>query len=58
MPMKKKHHECESCEAVFRIGYDMDPIMYEVKFCPFCGAELSDEDKEGAWDIEDVGDNE
>lgn len=54
--MKKKHHECEHCEAVFRIGFDMDPEYYQITHCPFCGEELSDDDKKEAWDIEDLGD--
>lgn len=51
---KKKLHTCESCEAEFRIGFDMDSEVYQVKHCPFCGVELSDEDKQEAWDIEDI----
>jgi rRNA maturation endonuclease Nob1 len=54
---KKQHHECELCEAVFRIGFDMDPKFYEIKFCPFCGEELDKDERDDAWDIEDV-DNE
>lgn len=52
--MKKKHYECDSCEAVFKIGFDMDPNYYQVKHCPFCGVELPEEDRHEAWDIEDI----
>ena len=34
---------CESCEAEFRIKHSLDENYYEIKYCPFCGEEL-DED--------------
>ena len=35
---------CDSCEASFTIEYEMLGHQYAVKICPFCGAEL-DEDE-------------
>lgn len=29
-----------NCEADFEISHQMDDIMYQVSFCPFCGTEL------------------
>ena len=48
--MPTTHHECEACDAVFRIKYDMDDHYYEVRHCPFCGTEL---DPEENYDIEE-----
>jgi len=41
------HHECQACDAVFRIKYDMDEQYYAVGNCPFCGAELEQEQDYG-----------
>ena len=48
--MKNKHFECVNCEAVFRIGHDLDTNYYQIQHCPFCGDSL-DEDQN--YDIED-----
>lgn len=53
---KKQHHECEHCEGVFRIGHDMDSEYFAIKYCPFCGEELTEEDRAEAWDIDEIGD--
>jgi uncharacterized paraquat-inducible protein A len=45
--MPINHHECQACDAVFRIKYDMDDHYYEVKYCPFCGAEITQEEDYG-----------
>lgn len=37
--MSKKEYWCADCEASFDIKFQKG---YEVKFCPFCGAELSE----------------
>ncbi len=34
---------CDSCDAEFKINHNMDDEYYEIKYCPFCGEEL-DED--------------
>ena len=34
---------CDSCDAEFKINHNMDDEYYQVKYCPFCGEEL-DED--------------
>lgn len=52
--MKKKHFECDSCQAVFKIAFDMDADYYQVKYCPFCGEEISEEDRDEAWDVDDI----
>ena len=35
---------CESCEAEFQIKHSMDENYYKVIHCPFCGADLYDEE--------------
>ena len=42
--MAIKEIVCDSCEASFTIEYGMLGHQYAVKICPFCGAEL-DEDE-------------
>lgn len=34
---------CLSCEAEFKLKHDMDELHYMVKFCPFCGEDIEDE---------------
>ena len=34
---------CENCEAEFRIKHDLDENYYSVRFCVFCGSELTEE---------------
>ena len=41
--MTKKIIYCNNCEAEFTIKHNMDDEYYEIKYCPFCGEEL-DED--------------
>ena len=48
--MPTTHHECDNCDAVFRIKYDMDDHYYRVSHCPFCGEQLDQEDN---YDIEE-----
>lgn len=37
--MPKKEFWCQDCEGNFDVKYDKG---WEIKYCPFCGAELSD----------------
>ena len=41
--MPEKTIYCDSCDAEFKINHNMDDDYYQVKYCPFCGEEL-DED--------------
>ena len=41
----RKHINCNQCDAEFKISYDLDENYYDVYFCPFCGAEINDEDE-------------
>mgnify|MGYP001307735624 CR=1 FL=1 len=34
---------CESCEAEFNIKHHLEPRLYKIEFCPFCGDELNEE---------------
>ena len=34
---------CDSCDAEFKINHNLDDEYYDIKYCPFCGEEL-DED--------------
>jgi len=43
--MRRSYH-CDHCEADFKISHKMDEEYYEVNFCPFCGAQVDDEDDE------------
>jgi len=33
------YYLCESCEGSFKISHSLDPNLYQIKICPFCGAE-------------------
>lgn len=37
--------ECEKCDGVATIEHDQDHHFYQIKFCPFCGAEYEQEDE-------------
>lgn len=50
--MPTKHEECNSCEAVFKVKYDLDKNYYKLSFCPFCGTDLDNEE----FDVEDLPD--
>jgi len=49
---KKQHFECVECDAVFKLRYDLDEDYYNVQFCPFCGSEM-DEDQKDVYEDED-----
>ena len=40
MSMKNKY-ECPSCWNEFEITYDDEEILDEIKYCPFCGSNLT-----------------
>ncbi len=42
--------ECDHCDALFTVKWDMDEHFYEIMFCPFCGGEITKETE--AEDIE------
>jgi rRNA maturation endonuclease Nob1 len=44
---------CEGCEAEFRIKHALDEHFYSVKFCVFCGHELTDELEDELEDVEE-----
>ena len=46
---RKQHFECVECDAVFKINFDLDEDYYNVMFCPFCGSEI-DEDQRDEYD--------
>jgi len=50
---KHQHFECVECDAVFKIKFDLDENYYVVTHCPFCGAEI-DEDQHEDFDNEDI----
>lgn len=47
---KPKNLECESCEAVFHVQYEMDDHFYEPRYCVFCGTELEIEEELELYD--------
>ena len=40
------NYNCYSCDAEFKIKHSMESEFYEVNYCPFCGAEIVDEELE------------
>jgi len=43
---RNQHFECIECEAVFKIKFDLDEDYYNVQFCPFCGSEIDEDQKD------------
>lgn len=45
-----RQYSCYQCEAVFKIKHSLDESYYEVMFCPFCGADIDEEEEEDEID--------
>ena len=45
---------CESCDAEFNIKHHLEPRLYKIEFCSFCGEELNEE-LEDELEDEDYG---
>jgi DNA-directed RNA polymerase subunit RPC12/RpoP len=45
-------YNCDTCDAEFKIKYDLDEAFFYVNFCPFCGHEIDDTDEEEVEDYE------
>lgn len=41
--------ECFSCDAIFEVAHDNDTEYYKVKYCPFCGTKI-EEEEDLNWD--------
>lgn len=46
MASRKHRFECVECSAVFKVNYDLDENYYNVLYCPFCGDEMDDDQKD------------
>ena len=49
--------ECEKCDGVATIEHDQDHHFYQIKFCPFCGAESLIEEEDAVFDNEENEDD-
>lgn len=49
-----KHIECNGCEAVFTVKYNLDKDYYKVTHCAFCGEPIDNEE----YDVADTTDDE
>lgn len=45
-----KTFTCDNCDAEFKIKHSLDESYYEVMFCPFCGADIDEEEEEDEID--------
>jgi len=45
---------CESCDAEYTIKHHLEPRLYRVDYCPFCGEELTGDLED---EIEDYGED-
>ena len=43
--MSRKTILCEHCDASYSVQYDMDEEYFKIKFCPFCGDNIPEEDE-------------
>lgn len=48
----QKQYQCGNCDAEFKIKHTLDDNYYEVNFCPFCGAEIEEEEDDETDDYE------
>ena len=37
--------ECEKCDGVATIEYELDHHFYQIKYCPFCAEEREQEEE-------------
>ena len=44
---------CESCEAEFKIRHTKDERLYNIKYCPFCGDDIEEENEDILEEWED-----
>jgi len=49
---------CESCDAEFNIKHHLEPRLYKIEFCPFCGDELNEELEDELEDYDEDYDDE
>lgn len=51
---EKKHttYSCSSCDSTFTISYEEEDVEGEIEFCPFCGAEIDDDDEDDFTGVE------
>ena len=42
----QKNYECDSCGATYKVRHGLDESYYEVNFCPFCGADVAEQEDE------------
>ena len=56
MSKPSKLVECISCDAVYRVKYDMADSHYRITYCTFCGSdlELEEELEQEDWDKEEI----
>ncbi len=43
--MSRKTILCEHCDASYTIQHDQDEKFYFIKYCPFCGDNIPQEDE-------------
>ena len=43
--MSRKTILCEHCDASYSVQYDMDDNFYKIKYCPFCGDNVPEENE-------------
>jgi hypothetical protein len=51
--MFDEEHECNNCDAVFKVDHDLDDDYYIVKHCPFCGTKVTEDEEDLSWDDAD-----
>jgi len=53
MSKEVKKNECIHCESVYKLIYDLNSTSGYPKFCPFCSAEIYDDDEIKFEEIDD-----
>ena len=39
----QKQFVCMACNADFKLSFKLDPSVFQIEFCPFCGEILEEE---------------
>ena len=48
----QKVYNCDSCDAEFKIKHTLDEAYYEVMFCPFCAAQIDEQEEDDEDDYD------
>ena len=51
--MSRKTILCEHCDASYTVQHDQDEKFYLIKYCPFCGDDIGEENEDELEEYEE-----